>query len=59
MSEPTDEPTYLQSSYTAPKQLGKPSMSGRIIDPASDRAKQYGMQTVVKAFDERKNERSA
>ena len=59
MSEPTDEPTYLPSSHTAPKQLGKPSTSGRIIDPASDPTEQYGMQTVVKAFDERKNERSA
>ena len=59
MSEPTDEPTYLPSSHMAPKQLGKPSTSGRIIDPASDPVKQYGMQTVVKAVDERKNERSA
>jgi len=59
MSEPTDEPTYLPSSHTAPKQLGKPSTSGRIIDPASDPVEQYGMQTIVKAFDERKNERSA
>jgi len=59
MSEPTDEPTYLPSSHTAPKQLGKPSTSGRTINPASDPAEQYGKQTIVKAFDEQKNERSS
>jgi len=59
ISELTDELTYLPSSHMAPKQLGKQSTSGRIIDPASDPSEQYGMHTVVKAFDEQKNERFA